>query len=34
VSTIEIALLAVVVGVVWFGLILGWTLWALRHESA
>jgi hypothetical protein len=34
VSTTEIALLAVAVGVVWFALILGWTLWAIRREAA
>jgi hypothetical protein len=28
VSTFEIALLAVVVGIVWFALILAWTIWA------
>jgi hypothetical protein len=32
-STSAIALLGVAVGVVWFGVILGWTIWAGRHES-
>jgi hypothetical protein len=33
VSTTGFAALGIAVGVVWFGIILAWTLWANAHEQ-